>query len=154
MPKTKEEKSKEQSKYFDVMVDIIDRNFPKGKCAERGKALVALAELEMLLQGIPNPLLSTSEKEPSEEKVGQEFSDLMRKNANWREVWAFVRNHGEVEYARAIKELDQKYNRLAEEKVKEAREQTLDEVIGVLIDWENDEFKPVKDAIESIRKLK
>lgn len=33
------------------MVAIIEKNFPKGDCAERGAALVALAEIEMLLQG-------------------------------------------------------------------------------------------------------
>ena len=38
------------SKYWDKMVDIIDEHFPKGKCKERGQALVVLAYIEMMLQ--------------------------------------------------------------------------------------------------------
>lgn len=33
------------------MVDILDGQFPKGKCQERGKALVMLSYIEMLLNG-------------------------------------------------------------------------------------------------------
>ena len=33
------------------MVDILDGQFPKGKCLERGRALVMLAFIEIMLQG-------------------------------------------------------------------------------------------------------
>ena len=39
-----------RSKYWDKMVDITDEFFPKGKCKERGKALMVLAYIEMMLQ--------------------------------------------------------------------------------------------------------
>ena len=34
------------------MQEILDRHFPKGKCKERGQALVMLAYIEMALKGI------------------------------------------------------------------------------------------------------
>ena len=40
-----------QSKYWDTLVNLIDKNFPKGECKERGRALVLLAEIEMMLRG-------------------------------------------------------------------------------------------------------
>lgn len=40
-----------RSKYWDTMVDIIDGTFPKGKCKERGRALVMLAYIELMLTG-------------------------------------------------------------------------------------------------------
>ena len=33
------------------MVDILDAQFPKGECKERGAAIVMLAYIEMMLQG-------------------------------------------------------------------------------------------------------
>lgn len=33
------------------MVNILDAQFPKGKCAERGRALIFLAYVEMMLNG-------------------------------------------------------------------------------------------------------
>jgi len=39
-----------RSKYWDRMVDIIDEHFPKGKCKERGRALMVLTYIEMMLQ--------------------------------------------------------------------------------------------------------
>ena len=47
----KEKISGKRSKYWNTMVNIIDNCFPKGGCKERGKALVVLAYLEMMLQG-------------------------------------------------------------------------------------------------------
>lgn len=44
-PKPKEERSK----YYNTMVDILDEQFPKGECKERGKAIVMLAYIEMML---------------------------------------------------------------------------------------------------------
>lgn len=41
-----------RSKYWDTMVDILDKQFPKNECEERGKALVMLAHIEMMLQGV------------------------------------------------------------------------------------------------------
>lgn len=40
-----------RSKYWLTMCDILDGQFPKGKCAERGRALVMLAFIEMMLLG-------------------------------------------------------------------------------------------------------
>lgn len=40
-----------RSKHWDDMVDIVDNLFPKGEVKERGRALVVLAYIEMLLQG-------------------------------------------------------------------------------------------------------
>lgn len=42
----------DRSKYWLEMVNILDEQFPKGKCQERGKALVMLAYIDMLLTGI------------------------------------------------------------------------------------------------------
>lgn len=33
------------------MVDILDEQFPKGKCQERGRALVMISYIEMMLNG-------------------------------------------------------------------------------------------------------
>lgn len=43
---------KDRSEYWDTMVDILDRQFPKGHCKERGRALVMLAYIEMMLTGV------------------------------------------------------------------------------------------------------
>jgi len=40
-----------RSKYWETMVNILDGQFPKGECKERGRALVMLAYIEMMLQG-------------------------------------------------------------------------------------------------------
>ncbi len=40
-----------KTKYWKTMVDILDGQFPKHQCEERGKALVVLAYIEMMLQG-------------------------------------------------------------------------------------------------------
>ena len=45
-------KHKDRSKYWDTMVDILDNEFPKGECQERGSALVFLAYVEMALNGV------------------------------------------------------------------------------------------------------
>ena len=42
----------ERSKYWDGMCNILDNCFPKGECLERGKALVMISFIEMLLQGV------------------------------------------------------------------------------------------------------
>ncbi len=44
-------KENKRSKYWNTMVDILDGQFPKGECMERGQALVMLAYIEMMLQG-------------------------------------------------------------------------------------------------------
>lgn len=45
-----EENKSKHSKYWDKMVDILEENFPKGECRERGKALVMLSYIEMMLR--------------------------------------------------------------------------------------------------------
>ena len=42
---------KERSKYWSTMVHILDKEFPKGECKERGRALVMLAHMDMMLRG-------------------------------------------------------------------------------------------------------
>lgn len=41
-----------RSKYWNTMVDILDGQFPKGECKERGRALVMLAYIEMMFHGV------------------------------------------------------------------------------------------------------
>lgn len=41
-----------RSEFWDILVDIVDVQFPKGKCKERGRALVVLAYVELLMQGV------------------------------------------------------------------------------------------------------
>jgi hypothetical protein len=43
------DKIEKRSKYWLDMVEILDKHFPKGRCRERGNALVMLAYLELLL---------------------------------------------------------------------------------------------------------
>lgn len=56
-----------RNKYWLTMVDILDGQFPKGKCKERGEALVMLAYIEMLLHGFKfdengRPILKNKKK--------------------------------------------------------------------------------------------
>ena len=48
---TSEPEEKERSKYWNTMVDILEGQFPKHQCKERGRALVMLAYIEMMLKG-------------------------------------------------------------------------------------------------------
>jgi len=41
----------EKSKYWDTMVNILDGLYPKGECKDRGKALIFLSYIEMMLKG-------------------------------------------------------------------------------------------------------
>jgi len=43
--------TQKKSKYWDTMVNILDKQFPKGESKERGEALVMLAYIEMMLNG-------------------------------------------------------------------------------------------------------
>jgi len=42
----------DRSKYWNTMCDILDAQFPKGKCKERGNALVLISYIEMLFNGM------------------------------------------------------------------------------------------------------
>ena len=44
-------KQNKRSKYWNTMVNILDSQFPKGECKERGTAMVMLSYIEMMLQG-------------------------------------------------------------------------------------------------------
>ena len=44
-------KKEKKSKYWETMCDILDGQFPKHACKERGEAMVMLAYIEMMLQG-------------------------------------------------------------------------------------------------------
>jgi len=41
----------ERSKHWLTMVDILEGEFPKGECKERGSAIVMLAYIDMMLRG-------------------------------------------------------------------------------------------------------
>ena len=40
-----------KSPYWDNMVNILDNCFKKGECKERGKAIVMLSYIEMMING-------------------------------------------------------------------------------------------------------
>ena len=42
----------ERSEHWNTLVDILDGQFPKGECRERGAALVMLGYIEMMLKGV------------------------------------------------------------------------------------------------------
>ena len=56
---------KERSKYWDTMVSILDGLYPKGD-KERGRAMVFLAYIEMMLRGVKfedgEPIIKKNEK--------------------------------------------------------------------------------------------
>ena len=41
-----------RSKHWSTMVNILEAQFPKGECKERGRALVMLAYIEMMINGM------------------------------------------------------------------------------------------------------
>lgn len=41
----------DRSEYWATMVNILEKQFPKGLCNERGRALVMLSYIEMMLTG-------------------------------------------------------------------------------------------------------
>lgn len=43
---------KKRSKYWETMVNILENEFPKGECKERGRALVMISCIEMMLNGV------------------------------------------------------------------------------------------------------
>ena len=50
-PSANKPQKTKRSKYWETMVNILEGQFPKGKCKERGRALVMLSYIEMMLQG-------------------------------------------------------------------------------------------------------
>ncbi len=44
--------NRKTSKYWNTMADILDGQFPKKQCKERGQAMVMLSYIEMMLQGV------------------------------------------------------------------------------------------------------
>ena len=44
-------KENKRSKYWNMMCDILEKQFPTGKCKERGQALIMVSYLEMMLRG-------------------------------------------------------------------------------------------------------
>jgi len=41
----------EKSKYWQTMMNILERQFPKGECQERANAISMVANIDMMLQG-------------------------------------------------------------------------------------------------------
>jgi len=74
------------------MVDILDKQFPKGECKERGRALVMLSYIEMMLQGVEfedgEPSASTSIKASTPK------SEWTRHYRNDKGVWEDTCIHG------------------------------------------------------------
>jgi hypothetical protein len=44
-------RNRNRSKWWPTMENILDKQFPKGECKERGRALVMLAYIELMLTG-------------------------------------------------------------------------------------------------------
>ena len=44
------QKEIKRSKFWPKIVELLEEYFPKGKCKERGQALVLMAEIEKMLQ--------------------------------------------------------------------------------------------------------
>ena len=63
-------KAEERSRWWQRLVDILDGQFPKGKCKERGQALVLLAYAEMALKEAEK-LLSTETQKVREEAYNE-----------------------------------------------------------------------------------
>jgi len=53
MPDDKTPKRYLTSKEWEQIVDEVDRLFPKGQCKERGKALVLVPEILLILNILP-----------------------------------------------------------------------------------------------------
>ena len=39
-----------RSRYWNQLVDILDKNFPKGEVKERGRAICMIAEIEIMFE--------------------------------------------------------------------------------------------------------
>ena len=59
--------SDKKSKYWNELVDVFEKEFPKGQCKERGHALVLLAYAEMFLR----------EAETEKTKDRQKFIEIL-----------------------------------------------------------------------------
>jgi hypothetical protein len=44
-------KKSDRSIFWNTMVDILDGQFPKGQCYERGRAIVMVSYIDMMLRG-------------------------------------------------------------------------------------------------------
>lgn len=78
------------SKHWDAMVEILEAQFPKGECKERGNALVMLAEIENLLvdedeMEMPDEIEFLSESN----KIEGVFDDVSLEQAV--EAWEFLK---------------------------------------------------------------
>lgn len=70
-------KKNSKSKYWNQIVEIIDTRFPKGKCKERGAALVALVEIETLLYNTPTELSVCCNSEKKEYTPTGEYTRII-----------------------------------------------------------------------------
>ena len=68
---------KERSPLWDTFVDIIDEQFPKGQCKERGKALVMLAYIDMAVSSLIKKAREELRKEI--EKMYKSTSQIYRR---------------------------------------------------------------------------
>jgi len=66
-----------RSKYWYTMFNILDRQFPKGHCKERGQALVMLTYIEMMFNGFQFDETGTPIVEPIDKKI--EIEDIKEK---------------------------------------------------------------------------
>ena len=70
-----------KSKYWLTMVDILDGQFPKKKCKERGQAMVMLAYIEMMLLGIK----FGEDGMPKTEQHSKSVSEKGKKQNDWED---------------------------------------------------------------------
>jgi len=51
----------QRSKHWDKLCDLLDEHFPKGKCKERGRAIVLVSYIDMMLQEIKDSPMGVSQ---------------------------------------------------------------------------------------------
>ena len=73
-----------RTKYWDTMVDILDRQFPKKECKERGRAIVLLSHIEMMLQGWKFSDEGKPISPPEKEKTEKIFIGMHR--PTWEQI--------------------------------------------------------------------
>lgn len=115
-----------RSKYWDKLVEILDREFPKRQSKERGRALVLLAYAEMALLKMEEEKQELLEKK--EEGI-KEFGNWLEKED--RQNWEIER------YVESL---------LEEEKEKQTDKEATE-------DWIETELLCLQDSIERIKQV-
>ncbi len=56
-----------ESRWYDKLVEVLEKEFPKGRCSERGQALVLLAYAEMMFQEAEEEIKKATQKRSGKE---------------------------------------------------------------------------------------